>query len=912
MNGNLVDLYYDGILPTVEKPSRYIGKELNFLSTGFKDEKFNVLLAFPDVYEIGMSYQGIHTLYRKLFYSKETEVEFVFAPWPDMEKRLTDCGEPLRSLQTGTPAGKFDLIGFSLTYELHYTNLLMMLRLAGIPVEASKRTQNDSLVVAGGACCLNPLPFLKSLDAVFLGDGEESLAEAVDLLKEMKNSGARRDEKKEALSRIEGVYVDRYSLSARSRIYSMAAKKKFKPPYKLPDIVSPWKPLVPSSGIVHGRLVVEVQRGCSRGCRFCQAGMLYRPCRERSVDGIVRAVTEGLDASGWDEVSLLSLSTSDYSRLDELIEKLTPELRRRNVSLALPSLRPETVTDKIIEALSLGKMSGFTIAPEAGTDRLREIINREMSNEEIIDSSRRIIESGWRTLKLYFMIGLPTETEKDLDGIVDLIKDILRLKRSGKFRLNVTISPFVPKAHTPFQWEKQCDFEEFARKERYLSRRLRDRRLNLSLRNPAVSVLEGILARGDSSLWPVLLGVVEKGGRFEGWSDYFNFDIWKETLKEQGIDLGDLLSEIPPEDSLPWERFNSAVSEKFLRREKENGYAGKLIPDCRGGICTDCGVCDNLPGIRDIDLAKRTKDLNDAGELEEGGILEVTEDFPGGLSEGIHNGAVVSVDSGEAQNPVFRFRCIFSKKGNVRFISHRELVNIIRRALRRTGLPVNVSKGFHPQIKLSIAPPLSVGMEGENEFFDIELKEKVNVVPLVFRGLFPHGIEVKRCAGPFSKKKGKLPVESLFHYYLDLEILRYIMEDKEKGGKYLRQGYNMWYSLRNSLSLPEEEERVDNWLTKDPASWLNSKWSEMFRGEGKIENRRGKTRSVAGCQVEEVDENILGLKLPARGGTGITPRDLLNVYLPESLAAMVKISRKALYYREGDKYFDPAELVEKR
>jgi radical SAM family uncharacterized protein len=912
MSGNLVNLYYDGILPTVEKPSRYIGKELNFLSTGFRDEKFNVLLAFPDVYEIGMSYQGIHTLYRKLFYSKETEVEFVFAPWPDMEKRLIDCGEQLRSLQTGTPAGKFDLIGFSLTYELHYTNFLMMLRLAGIPIEASKRTQNDSLVVAGGACCLNPLPFLKSLDAVFLGDGEESLPEAVDLLKELKDSGAGRDEQKEALSGIEGVYVDQYSSSAGSRIYSMPAEKKFEPPYRLPEVVRPWKPLVPSSGIVHGRLVVEVQRGCSRGCRFCQAGMLYRPCRERSVDGIVRAVTEGLDASGWDEVSLLSLSTSDYSKLDELVEKLTPELRRRNVSLALPSLRPETITDKIIEALSLGKRSGFTIAPEAGTDRLRKIINRKMSNEEIIDSSRRIIESGWRTLKLYFMIGLPTETEKDLDGIVDLINDILRLKKNGKFKLNVTISPFVPKAHTPFQWEKQCDFEEFARKERYLSRRLRDRRLNLSLRNPSVSILEGILARGDSSLWPVLLRVVEKGGRFEGWSDYFNFDIWKETLEEEGIDFRELLSEIPPEDSLPWERFNSAVSEKFLRREKEKGYAGKLTPDCREGICTDCGVCDDLPGIRDAGLVKITKDLVGAGELEEGGILEVTENFSDCLSEGIKSVAVTSVDSEEEQNSGFRYRCVFSKKGNVRFISHRELVDIIRRALRRTGLPVNVSKGFHPQIKLSIAPPLSVGMEGENEFFDIELKEKVDVVPLVFRGLFPHGIEVKRCSGPFSKKEGKLPTESLFHYYLDLEILRHIMKDNRKNGKYLHQGCNMWYSLKNSLSLSGEEDTVDNWLTDDPASWLNDKWSEMFRGEGEIENRRGKTRSVAGCKVEKVNENILGLKLPARGGTGITPGDLLNIYLPERLAAMVKITRKGLYYREGDKYFDPAELIEKR
>ncbi|MCD6379619.1 TIGR03960 family B12-binding radical SAM protein, partial [bacterium] len=897
MSGNLVDPYYDGILPTVEKPSRYIGRELNYLSTGFRDGGFNVLLAFPDVYEIGMSYQGIHTLYRKLASSGDTEVEFVFAPWPDMEKRLIDCGERLRSLQTGTPADKFDLIGFSLTYELHYTNFLMMLRLVGIPYEASKRTEKDPLVIAGGACCMNPLPILKSIDAIFLGDGEESLAEAVNVLKKLNNSGAVRDEKKEELSRIEGVYVDGFSSSARSRIYSIPAEKKFRPPYKLPEVVPSWKPLVPSSKIVHERLVVEVQRGCSRGCRFCQAGMLYRPCRERSVDGIVRAVIEGLDASGWEEVSLLSLSTSDYSKIDELIGKLTPELRRRNVSLALPSLRPETITDKIIEALSLGKRSGFTIAPEAGTERLRKIINRKMSNEEIIDSSRRIIESGWRTLKLYFMIGLPTETEEDLDGIVDLINEILMLKKRGKFRLNVTISPFVPKAHTPFQWERQCDIEEFTRKERYLSRHLRDRRLNLRLRNPAVSVLEGILARGDSSLWPVLLQVVEKGGRFEGWSDYFNFDIWEEALKNEGIDFRELISEIPLENSLPWKRFESTVNEEFLRRERKNGYAGKLTEDCRGGKCTDCGVCDDMPGIRDRNFVKTVKDSGSAVGSEGSEPSEVIENHTGGLFDGKQSVVVTSEDwGGGNKNPAFRFRCVFSKTGNARFLSHRELVDIIRRALGRTGLPVNVSEGFHPQIRLSIAPPLSVGMEGENEFFDFELKEKVDIVPSIFRGFFPQGIEIKRCVGPFSKKKGKLPVESLFHYYLDFETLRFVMKKGGNGSKYLSQGRNVWYSLKDSLNLTGEEKSFKNWLTEDPASGLKKKWSEMFSREEKIENRRGKVRSVIGCQVENVRENVLGLKLPASGGAGITPGDLLNIYLPGKLTVLVKISRKGLYY----------------
>ncbi|MDZ7860859.1 MAG: TIGR03960 family B12-binding radical SAM protein [Candidatus Krumholzibacteriota bacterium] len=914
MSGKSLDPYFDGILPTVEKPSRYIGNELNFLSEGFTEGRFNILLAFPDVYEIGMSYQGIHTLYRRILQKRLAEVEFIFAPWPDMEKRLLDCDERLRSLQSGTPAGRFDLVGFSLTYELHYTNLLMMLRLAGIPFEASERTDKDPLVIAGGACCMNPLPVIKSMDAVFLGDGEESLLEAVELLKELKGSKAPREDRKEALSGIDGVYVEGYSSGAGARIYSLHSDddKKFDPPYKLPGIVPSWKPLVPSSEIVHERLVIEVQRGCTRGCRFCQAGMLYRPCRERGIDGIVRAVIEGLDSSGWEEVSLLSLSTSDYSKLGELVEKLAPELRRRNVSLALPSLRPETITDKIVEALSLGKKSGFTIAPEAGTERLRRVINRDMSNGDIIGSCRRIIEGGWRTIKLYFMIGLPTETKADLDGIVDLINEILSLKKKGKFKLNVTVSPFVPKAHTPFQREKQCGTLEIAEKQEYLSSRLRDRRLNLRLRNPEVSVLEGILARGDSSLWPVLLRVVERGGRFEGWSDYFNFDIWKEELDEKGMNLHNLLSGIPSGNPLPWEKFRSPVKREFLIEERERGYEGMLTPDCREGLCTDCGVCDYLPGEGYDVSEKKQRSLNDTEKPESIENSKSAEDYLSLKTGGELDKADINADSENNQEAVFRYRFIFSKTGKARFISHREIVDVIRRAVRRTGLPVNLSKGFHPQIKLSIAPPLSVGMEGENEFFDIELKDRMDISPEVFHQLLPPGIEVKRCTGPFTKKKGKLPVESLFHYHLDFEALRFLMKDYRKDSKYLRQGFNMWYLLKESLSFPGDESVVNGCLADNPAECLLKRFEELFGRNEDIINRRGKTRSLEGCRAEFVGDDVIGLKLPAEGGAGVTPRDLLSVYLPDKFADLVRITRKGLYYIEGGKSYDPAELIEKR
>jgi len=354
----------EGILPLVQRPSRYIDGEINLAGEGFREGGFNVLLVFPDAYEIGMSHLGIRFLYHRLASLKGVGVELAFAPWPDAARLMRACGEPFRSLRTLTPAARFDLIGFSVTYELHYTNLLMVLDLCGLDLEAASRREDDPLVVAGGPCCTNPLPFLPALDAVFLGDGEDSLAEAVAALAALKGGRAGRAARREALAGIEGVFVDGVSSGAAVRTHRFA-------PGDLPR-----RPIVPSSEVIHQRLAIEIMRGCSRGCRFCHAGMFYRPCRERSVDEIVDAALEGLDWTGWDEVSLLSLSTSDYSRLDELLTRLVPELERRKVSLALPSLRPETITSRIVAASSTVTKSGFTLAPEAGTERLTSATRR--------------------------------------------------------------------------------------------------------------------------------------------------------------------------------------------------------------------------------------------------------------------------------------------------------------------------------------------------------------------------------------------------------------------------------------------------------------------------------------------------------------------------------------------------------
>ncbi|MFO7916163.1 MAG: TIGR03960 family B12-binding radical SAM protein [Candidatus Krumholzibacteriales bacterium] len=885
MTGSSSEIFYNGILPSVQRPGRYIGGELNLLSAGFREGDYNLLLAFPDVYELGMSYQGIHSLARHLSPLEGVNFEFMFAPWPDLEEFLIKCGLPLISPETGTPAARFDLVGFSLTYELHYTNMIRMLRLAGIPLESSARSEDHPLVIAGGPCVMNPLPVLKGLDAVFLGDGEESLPQAVELLRDSKEEKTGRSGLKKKLAGIEGVYVEGFSGSAEARKYSMERVDRCSPPYTLPGIESGWKPAVPPTGIVHDRLIVEVQRGCTRGCRFCQAGILYRPCRERTAADVTSSVLEGIEASGWEEVSLLSLSTSDYSKLEELAEVLAPGLRERNVSLAMPSLRPGTVTGRMIEVLSQGKRSGFTIAPEAGTERLRQVINKSITGREIIDCCRKILQSGWRTLKLYFMIGLPTETEKDLEGIVGLIERVLEIKRNMK--LNVTISPFVPKSHTPFQWEKQSGIEEIREKEEFLSSRLNDRRLSLQLRNPEVSILEGILARGEEELWPALIEAVQMGAKFEGWTEHFNFSIWEKALSGSGIEPDRLISARDPDKRPPWSRFSTGVSGRFLRREREKAYREELTPDCREGECSGCGVCGPVLSGDEVRVSGGAESRDKPVKMK-----SPDDSFSG--------------EEEDTEPVYFRYRCLFSKTGKIRFVSHRDLVDVLRRALKRTGLPVCYSKGFHPQSRISVSPPLAVGMEGENEFFDIKLWEQADFSPEAFRPLLPAGLSVTSCTGPFSRRKGKLPPEALFHYYLDFSLIRGIIESMgASGGRNPRM--EKYFLLGRALGLEESMGLVSGMT--DPAALLGDKMKSLLDQQGKITDRRGRERPTMGSRTGEVEGDLLELFLEAKNGVGVTPRDLLGIYLPENLVPLVKVNRKGIYYRRGGEYLNPVELI---
>lgn len=892
-------VYYDGILASVEKPSRYIGHELNLSCSGFVEGGFNILLVFPDVYEIGMTHQGLRLLYDILFRKCGSGVEFAFAPWPDMEKKLRSCGEPLRSWQTGTPLSRFDLIGFTIPYELHYTNLLMILELSGIPLESAERKGNVPMVVAGGPCVSNPLPVINALDAVFLGDGEESLPEAVDLLMEVKARGGDREESRRALASVDGVYVDGITESASARRYMLI------------DGDLPRRPIVPCASIVHERLSVEIQRGCTRGCRFCHAGMIYRPRRERSINEIVEAVCSGLDASGWEEVSLLSLSTSDYSRFDELLKSLQPELKKRKVSLALPSLRPETICSSVVSASTLVRKSGFTIAPEAGTERLRRVINKSMTDDEILEGCASILEAGWQTLKLYFMIGLPTETEQDLEGIASLVDKILKLPRNRRrFKLNISISPFVPKVQTPFQWEKQCSIEEIAGKERFLAKRIRQRNVQLSMRDPRISALEGVFARGTRDLWPVLLSAYRSGCRFDGWRDHFRFDLWEEAIKDAGFSMKGLLGGMDAGAPLPWSCFETVVNEEFLLREREKAFAGETTEDCRVGECSACGACRNKADMEAGRAAPLKNPYSD--ETDTGGSLSGSR--PGGETV-----------------PV-RYRCSYSKTGPARYISHREFINILHRALRRSGLPLSFSGGFHPLARISAGPSLAVGIEGINEFFDIELTAEADISPEIFNVFLPVGIKVTGCTGPFTRKQGKLPPEARYHYRLGFEVVKAVfstfpgadrngmlpdaVENGSLGDSVLPDTGEIWYRFSRGLATTGDgrkrsgdDIKIDETFGDDPVRWLAGQLNYIFESGRKIIDHRGRERSCDGCGfLGAAGREKLDIYIGANGSPGI--RDILSDILPRSVADIIRIKRTGIYYLSMGRHIEPMELVD--
>ena len=590
--------YPDSMLSQVTKPGRYTGGEWNSVARDWSAAEIKVALVYPDVYEIGMSNLALPILYEILNRQPGVLAERAFAPWVDMEAAMRQAGTPLLSLESKRPLAEFDMIGFSLGYELTYTNVLNVLDLAGIPVLASDRSDSHPLIIGGGSCALNPEPMADFIDAFAIGDGEDLAVEIVENLRRCRRDGSRRDEILSRLADIPGIYVPCLYETKRDPEGNFAGLRptsgQARPSVQrrivaqLPPPVT--RPVVPYISVIHDRGSVEVQRGCTRGCRFCQAGVVYRPQRHRTHQEVLEAARKLITNCGYNEISLVSLTTTDYPGIDSLVNSLIEEHSDCRLTLSLPSLRIDGFSLKLMESLRFNKKPGLTFAPEAGTERLRQVINKAVPDDKIVETIAAALAKGWTNIKLYFMIGLPTETIDDVEGIVHIVERIRRETRKSSPRIRISASTFVPKAHTPFQWAAQDSREELKAKHDILRNGLRRAKAHLSWDDPETSLLETILARGDRRLGKVIHYAWQSGASFDAWSEHFKYGSWLGAFDKAGVDPAFYAHRQRPLDEiLPWSHIDVGVNPAFLRQECERTYQCIETPDCRIQ-CSACGL----------------------------------------------------------------------------------------------------------------------------------------------------------------------------------------------------------------------------------------------------------------------------------------------------------------------------------
>ena len=715
----------ENFISTVQKPSRYLGNEINVPQKDWASARVRMVLAFPDVYEVGMSHLGLRLLYDILNQHKWIGAERVFAVWPDMEAALRTAGRTLVSLESATPLAMFDVVGFSLQYELSYSNVLTMLELGGIAPLAAARKGDEPVVIGGGPNAFNPEPVADFFDAFVLGDGEEVILEIAEVIDQWKTQGSARLDLLKALSQLEGVYVPSFfqpRYDNQDRIVEIRPRFADKPKARkriLPTLDSnrsPSRPLVPCSRIIHDRLSLEAARGCTRGCRFCQAGFIYRPLRERSPREILKLAEEGLASTGYDELSLLALSVGDYGNIQRLLQTLMQHHCNGQVAISLPSLRVGTLDEEMIEAIKQVRKTGFTLAPEAGSERLRCVINKGISESDLLDTVREVYSAGWRLIKLYFMTGLPTERVEDLEALVALTMKVWGEAATYKprGRLHVSVSTFVPKPHTPFQWEAQLSLAEIEKNLAFFKQSLRKKGLHLKWHKPWQSLLEGVFSRGDRRLGKVLLRAQQLGCRFDGWSDQLRVDLWQQAFVEAGIDpllYGQRSRDFG--EILPWSHLDCGVSEDYLWKEYERAIAEVVTSDCRTKGCNKCGVCDH----KTVKLQLHQEMTTEKGERRR---------------------------SADSTDGLYRYHLVFAKIDSGRFLGHLEMATAFQRAMRRAELPLAYSQGYHPTPRISFGDALPLGLESRVEEMEVVLRQPLTTSEICSRlnAELPPGLEV--------------------------------------------------------------------------------------------------------------------------------------------------------------------------
>jgi radical SAM family uncharacterized protein/radical SAM-linked protein len=743
------------IMARVQKPSRYMGTEINTVDKIFDAAELNLALAFPDLYEIGTSHFGVQILYHLLNRHPKIFAERVFAPAEDMENLLRQEKIALFSLESQRSLMQFHIIGFSLLYELNYTNVLNMLDLAQIPLRWDQRGPEHPLIVAGGPCVCNPEPMADYFDAMVFGDGEQVVLQLAETWLAWKAAGG--TDKISLLrqwSGLEGVYIPRFyqarldsdGFQHLTPMDPVAGKITRTIIADLDKAYFPENPVIPFGKPVHDRLRVEISRGCSRGCRFCQAGMLYRPARERSARTILTIVRQSLANTGYDDLSLLSLSTGDYTCLGPLMENLMKLCSSDRVAVSLPSVRAGSLTPGLMKLIRSVRKTGFTIAPEAGSQRLRDVINKNITEEDVAGTVTDAFEHGWRVIKLYFMIGLPTEIDADLEAIVAMVRRLRAIKGSGRKngQINVSISTFVPKPHTPFQWAAQMSLDESRRKIEYLKEQLRMPGIQVKWQHPEMSLLEGALSRGDRRMGPVIERAWKMGCTFDGWTDRFNFGLWIRAFEACGVESEFFTTrERQVEEPLPWEHMDAGVSPDFLKAQWRAAHLGERVPDCRYGDCHGCGVCDFKVLQPRVFLECPETDAepqdNEPNETAEDGVWLALS---------------------------------YSKSGPARFFGHLELSKIFARAVRRANIGVQYSRGFHPMPRLSFDDPLPLGMASQEEHMRIRVSRQTLCPQAVERinAYLPKGVRITGCRLKSDLKK--TGPATIHRYRVDLKSVK--------------------------------------------------------------------------------------------------------------------------------------------